>query len=204
MSLKDQNVISTSTLEQDSKGPIFKVPEILPRRYAKAFYSCAVEKNLLNEVVPQVVTLKNLLDEESSLRSFIADLALKLEARERIVSEVAAQCELHPVFTNFLKLIVRRGRLSILPEILEAVLYLTDKVQGVVPVKVLTPVKMSEAQQDQLWASLKEMGYQSPRIFEEIDPSLLGGAVVQVGFQLYDTSLKGRINRLKNAFKGEV
>ncbi|QCE33223.1 ATP synthase F1 subunit delta [Acetobacteraceae bacterium] len=204
MSLKDQNVISTSILDQDSKGPVFKVPEILPRRYANAFYRCLVEQNLVSEVIPQVSLLRDLFDKDASFREFVGDLALNGSMRERIISKISASYELHSIFVNFLKLIVRRGRLSILPEIVEAILYLADKSQGVVPVKVLTPAKMSEAQQKQLHLSLVEMGHKSPRIFEEIDPSLLGGAVVQVGFQLYDTSLKGRINRLKNAFKGEV
>jgi F-type H+-transporting ATPase subunit delta len=39
-------------------------------------------------------------------------------------------------------------------------------------------------------------------IRETVDPSLLGGLTVRIGSELYDTSLKSRLQRLRHVMKG--
>jgi F-type H+-transporting ATPase subunit delta len=61
---------------------------------------------------------------------------------------------------------------------------------------------LSDLQRQQLLARLIEAGYGNVNIAEAVDPTLLGGMVVNIGARLYDTSLKSRLQRLQFAMKG--
>ena len=101
--------------------------------------------------------------------------------------------------TNFLKLLLEYGRVSVLPEIAEHFDVLKANVENTVDVTVTSAAPMSDAQQQAVAKALKERLGRDVRLQTEIDESLIGGAVIRAGDVVIDGSLRARLDGLTNA-----
>ena len=72
-----------------------------------------------------------------------------------------------------------------------------DRRQNRKPVTVRSAVPLDEGQQAALRDRLASMIHATPVITLEVDPSLIGGLVVQVGDDVYDASVRTRLERLR-------
>ena len=64
-------------------------------------------------------------------------------------------------------------------------------------VRVVSAVPLDEAQAERMKAALARRFEREISLHNEIDPEVLGGAVIYAGDQVIDGSLKGRLNRLQ-------
>jgi F-type H+-transporting ATPase subunit delta len=102
-------------------------------------------------------------------------------------------------FGKFLLQLAEHNRLSLLPEI--GALYETYKreSESQLLVKVTSAMALDSAQAEQLKASLKRRFKREIELQTQVDPSLLGGVVIDTGSEVIDGSARGRLERLANA-----
>ena len=101
--------------------------------------------------------------------------------------------------TNFLKLLLEYGRVSVLPEIAEHFEALKAKVENTVDVTVTSATELSAAQQKEISTALRARLDRDINLETEIDKSLIGGAVIRAGDVVIDGSLRARLKGLSNA-----
>ena len=101
--------------------------------------------------------------------------------------------------SNFLKLLLEYGRVSVLPEIAEHFDALKAAVENTVDVTVTSAATMSAAQEKTVVAALEERLGRSINLSTEIDENLIGGAVIRAGDVVIDGSLRSRLESLANA-----
>lgn len=101
--------------------------------------------------------------------------------------------------TNFIKLLLEYGRVSVLPEIAEHFDALKAAVENTVDVTVTSAAKMSTAQEKTVVAALEERLGRNINLSTEIDENLIGGAVIRAGDVVIDGSLRSRLEGLANA-----
>jgi F-type H+-transporting ATPase subunit delta len=101
--------------------------------------------------------------------------------------------------TNFLKLLLEYGRMSVLPEIADHFDGLKAAVENTVDVTVTSAAKMSAAQEKTIVAALEERLGRNVNLSTEIDEDLIGGAVIRAGDVVIDGSLRARLAGLANA-----
>jgi F-type H+-transporting ATPase subunit delta len=100
---------------------------------------------------------------------------------------------------NFLQLLADNRRLDALPQIAAQYEILRAEVENTVDVTVTSAMPLTAEQGDRLAAALAKRLQRTVRLHTEIDPKLIGGAVVRAGDFVVDGSLRGRIERLGNA-----
>lgn len=100
---------------------------------------------------------------------------------------------------NFLRLLAENRRLSALPQIASQYEILRAEVENTVDVTVTSAMPLTPQQSDRLAAALAKRLKRTVRLHEQIDPKLIGGAIVRAGDFVVDGSLRGRIERLGNA-----
>ena len=101
--------------------------------------------------------------------------------------------------TNFLKVLLENGRLSVLPEIAAHFEALKAKIENSVDATVTSATKLSKKQVQKIAAALKKRLGRDVRIETEIDVSLIGGAVIRAGDVVIDGSLRARLEGLATA-----
>lgn len=97
---------------------------------------------------------------------------------------------------NFIALLAENKRLPFLPEISQLFELLKDEAEGIVDVRITSAAPMEAHEQNQLVASLEKRFGRKVRVETDVDPSLIGGAVVRAGDLTIDGSLKSRLERL--------
>lgn len=112
-----------------------------------------------------------------------------------LIADVAGS-ELSAQGRNFIRLLAENKRLPFLPEIAQIFDQLKDEAERVVDVTITSAAPMGEAEAAQLAGALERRFNRKVRMQTDVDPSLIGGAVVRAGDLTIDGSVKARLTRL--------
>ena len=97
---------------------------------------------------------------------------------------------------NFIRLLAENKRLPFLPEIAQIFDQLKAEAERVVDVTITSAAPMGEGEAAQLATALERRFNRKVRMQTDVDPSLIGGAVVRAGDLTIDGSVKARLERL--------
>jgi peptide-methionine (S)-S-oxide reductase len=174
----------------------------LADRYAAALYDLADEQGALDQTVLEAENLGKLIDGSADFRRLLESPLIDIKQSIAAARAVLEMENFSPIIVRFVCVIAANRRLPKLRGIVSAFANLVAQKRGVITARVTTAHGLSDVQREALRARLIESGYGRVNIDSWIDPSLLGGLVVQIGSRLYDSSLKSRLQRLKFAMKG--
>lgn len=97
---------------------------------------------------------------------------------------------------NFFKLLTENRRLDLLPEIAAQFERMRAEAENIVDVTVVSAMPLTAEQSANLSAALAKRLKMQIRLHAQVDPQLIGGAVVRAGDFVTDGSLRGRVERL--------
>jgi F-type H+-transporting ATPase subunit delta len=98
---------------------------------------------------------------------------------------------------NFLAVLIRHERLSALSEILQEYRSEMNRRLSISDAEVVTARPLKDPERTELEQRVTELaGMRVNATFRE-DKSLIGGAIVQIGSTIYDGSVRGQLERLK-------
>lgn len=102
-------------------------------------------------------------------------------------------------YGNFLAILAEHDRLSLLPEVLAQYEQLRADAERTLKVRVRSAVVLDDAQLDRLQAALKARFKREIAVEQQLDDSLIGGAVIDAGDEVIDASLQGKLRRMETA-----
>jgi F-type H+-transporting ATPase subunit delta len=166
------------------------------RRYARALRSLAAQEARLEPVAQELVQFEHVLADEAMLRDVLLRPWVKAAAQRAIVASVTERLGLSLLTRNFLGLVAQRRRLELLPEIVAAYRALVDEAAGRARARVRSAAPLTDAEGAALREHLGRRLRKTVLLETEVDPTLLGGFVAEVGTMLWDASLRGQLRRL--------
>ncbi len=167
------------------------------RRYARALHALANEAGRAEAVTDELAAFDQLLAAEPELREALLRPWVKAGTKRDIVLEVASRLGLSPLTRNFLALVAQRRRLDLLGEILAAYRARVDEAAGRSRARVRSAAPLSDAERDALRERLGRRLGRTVLLDTEVDPSLLGGFVAEVGSRVLDMSIAGQLGALR-------
>ena len=172
---------------------------VVDLRYARALDEVVTEKNLSrNEVKQQLNDFLVTLEGSPELREVLGNPSLPEDQKLRVLDVIAARCGINSTVRNFLAVITHHLRLPELGEIVTAYLNRADEETGVAEAEVTTARPVDEAGRRALEGSILQLsGDTSVRASFREDPSLLGGAVIRLGSTVYDGSVRGQLEQMR-------
>lgn len=171
---------------------------ILGRRYANALLSLAVQAGNLDKVGADLKDFARSFSESKELRSVFENPSYNAETRRNVLRDVAAASGMDPLVRDTLLLVSDRGRMAQLPEIVEAFASLGEARSGRVRAEVTSATELPEAYIAELQRTLERVTGKQVSVAKHVDPSLLGGVVTRIGDQVFDGSVKNRLEELKH------
>lgn len=177
-------------------GSVFDdiAPE-LTRNYAEALLAASGDN--AEAVVEELEAVRaEILDPHPDFASILASPTVKESEKDRLLVKLL-DGRVDPTVVRFLRVLNRHGRLRILPSVIRQARTTLNRRLNRKAVTVRSAVPLDEAQQAALRDRLATMVHASPVISLEVDPSLLGGLVIQVGDAVYDASVRNRLERLR-------
>ncbi|MCS6927218.1 MAG: ATP synthase F1 subunit delta [Candidatus Binatia bacterium] len=166
------------------------------KRYAKAVFELAEEQGVAETVAAELSRLA-VACSDPTLRQTLALPLLPLKARKAIAEQIAAVFAVHPLTGNFLRVLAENDRLADLVAIERAYRALYDRARGRVHATIRLATSVGQEELDTLVEALCRLTGKTVVPTVEIDPDLLGGAVVELEGRVYDASLKTQLHRLE-------
>jgi F-type H+-transporting ATPase subunit delta len=171
----------------------------LARPYAEAVFRMAQGENDLAGWSSRVQSLA-LIVSNAQLAHLISNPAVPAERVASLIIEVAGS-DLGERGGNFVKVLAENDRLSLLPEVSKQFEVLKANAEGTLEATIISAQELTQAQVDDLVAGLKAKFNRAVNVQMTVDPELIGGAVIAIGDQVIDGSVKGRLQRLSFALQ---
>jgi F-type H+-transporting ATPase subunit delta len=167
-------------------------------RYARAFADVIFETKLnAKDVQRQLGDFGAAWHESRELREFFLDPSFVLEQKIALLDKLNAKLRMSQQTRNFIAVLIRNDRIAGFDDVAAELRREINQRLGISEAKVVSARKLDEKERGDLEKQIADLtGGTVEAQFEE-DSSLLGGAVVQVGSTVYDGSVRGRLNRLR-------
>ncbi len=166
-------------------------------RYARAVFELGVEAGQLEKLLQDLAKAAELFAGSSELRGVLGNPLVGEDARESLLKDLASRASLGELATNTLRLLSRRRRLAVLPDIARLLGKFSDERAGILRATVLTAVALPESVYTELKAKLEAATNKKVVLERKQDPSLIGGIVTKIGDNTIDGSIKGRLAEME-------
>ena len=166
------------------------------RRYAEAAFQVA-ERDGTVDAWRRELEAASTIVAVPAIGHTLANPAIALETRATAVETTFGGVVSRPV-SNLIQLMLRRGRIEDLPRVAAEFRRLDNARQGITIATATTAAPLSGDELTALTTRLEAFTGGHIELDVKVDPSLLGGIVVQVGDRLIDGSVRGRLERLRN------
>ena len=140
--------------------------------------------------------VNDVLGTQSELDQLLRGTSLGQDEKLRLIDRIVAGRAM-PLFTNFLKVLARHDRLSLLPGIRRQVEVESERRSGRRRVSVTSAAPLGSDTLESIRASLRSSLAIEPILETRVDATLVGGLVVRVGDTVYDGSLKTQVKQLR-------
>lgn len=167
----------------------------IARPYAKAAFADATSANALDAWSTMLDRGAAVVTDER-IAALIGSPKVTPAQLAELVTDVAGTKGTGEHGGNFLRLLAESRRLGFLPEIAVRFKALKDEKEGTVDVTVTSAAAMPDAEREKIATALAKRFNRKVRVHTEVDPSLIGGAVVRAGDTVIDGSIKSRLERL--------
>ena len=168
---------------------------VVARTYARALFEAARERGRIDEVREELASFLQAVEEVPELRAVI--LNPELDPPEKAAALEAVLAEADELLRNFVRVVSEKGRAPMLDEIGREYELLVAAEEKILSVELTTAYELSD---DEAAAIVKQIEDASGRRVEAertVDPDLIGGLVLKAGSLEVDSSVRGRLDRLR-------
>ena len=169
----------------------------LARTYGEALLNAAQKEGQVDDLLDELDAVNSFVREKFPTFAVMMGSPVRTAAdKDRLIAQ-AFEGRTLPTTVHFLRVLNRHGRLELLGPILRAARETWERRQNRRPVTVRSAVPLTDAQADALRDRLAKSVGGTPVLRQEVDPGLIGGLVVQVGDDVYDASVRNRLEQLR-------
>jgi F-type H+-transporting ATPase subunit delta len=165
------------------------------RRYAEAAFQLATRDDALDAYGDGFDLAASLLGGDQVL-GILRNPARPLSERMQLVDTLLTKRVPEPV-RKLVGLLVQRGKVDRLPNVAGEYRRLLNKERGIVEAVARTAVALDASETEALATKVAQMTGRTVDLRVEVDETLIGGLTVRVGDTLYDASVRGRLERLR-------
>jgi F-type H+-transporting ATPase subunit delta len=170
----------------------------LAHKYSRALFDVALEEGRLDTVAAEMDSLYRLREEDPTFLNFLLSPEVQHDQKQRFIDAVFRP-RVSSLVVNFLRLLVEKARMGVLPEMCREFQQLVEEHQGRLRAQVQTPARLSSDQESRLKTELDRITGKDVILEKRIEPSLLGGVVVFVGNKVIDGSLRRGLGQMREA-----
>ena len=136
-------------------------------------------------------------NESAELRQFLESPVFPPAQKVAFLDKLSEKIGLTPLVRNFLAVLIDHDRVGAVSEVIEAYRRDMDERQGIFEVEIVSARQLDDGERRQLEAQVGQVAGGRVKASYREDKSLLGGAIVTIGSTVYDGSVRGRLDRLK-------
>ncbi|MGA2569860.1 MAG: ATP synthase F1 subunit delta [Terracidiphilus sp.] len=169
-------------------------------RYARAFADVVTSAKLDSAAIDsRLADFLAAWEASPELRTFFVNPAIPVAQKIGLLDKLNGKLAMQKELRNLLAVLIQNDRIGHVAEVAAAYRSILREQMGIRPAEILTARELSADERKSLAAEVAKLaGAQIDASFK-LDTSILGGAVVRIGSTVYDGSVRGRLDRLKEA-----
>lgn len=167
---------------------------VAAKRHAQAAFQIALERDELETWRGDLERL-SVLVEDPLIFAFLESPRINFEEKARILRQGLEG--VNPLVINLALLMVTRGRLDLVADMVIEYGWLVDEHQGIAHAEVATAVPIELEEKDKLIRHLSDLVGLKIALTDRVDPSIIGGLVARVGDKIIDGSTRSRLHALR-------
>lgn len=170
--------------------------KVLAQRYAKAFLDLGTEAKSVDRFQEELKRFSETLRLEPRLMTILSAREMGAEKRFQILNDLMQRLLLSPMAQNFLRLLMKRGRIHLFEEIARSFeAQLKEQEEMVVAQVTVASLPEAKSLMGDLQQSLERMTGKKVECELKEDAALIGGMQVRIGDEIYDASIQGELGR---------
>ncbi len=175
----------------------------MARRYAAALADVTVASGEAREVQQELSAWESMMQTNQQLLEVFRNPTIPYEQKNGVLKALIARTRVRPVTSNFLQVLLQNHRLADLQEINKRFTNELDQRSNIVLANVTTARPVPEQTQAALRARIAQLTGSDVRIQFAIDEELIGGVVTRIGSTIYDGSVRGQLQQIKEKLISE-
>jgi F-type H+-transporting ATPase subunit delta len=180
--------------------------EAVAGRYAKALFESITDPSERERTLRVLSDVAAALDTPTGPKTLVLNPFYSAKQREaallKLIDLLGKETACPSRTRQFLQLLLRKNRLNAIQAVFVAYRRLLDTAQGRISITVSTARPLDEAAQRALHTRLEQLLRQPVGVTHQVDPSLLGGARLQLGSRLIDGTIRGQLDRVRRQALG--
>ena len=168
----------------------------LAARYAKALFDFALELNKVDEIFQDVNLIDKTFKENNELCHIINMPIVKTDKKIAIINQIF-QSQISDITSNYLKLILKKGRETQIDVICSEFVKLYKKNKNIITLKITSVDTLPQTTIDTLVEKVKEFTQANIQVELAINPSIIGGYKLHFNDYFIDSSIKGSLDKLR-------
>lgn len=165
------------------------------RMYARALFEAARDADRLEQVREELGDFVEAQRQVPELRGLLRNPQLDHRAKAVTLEELLGGDE--QLVRNFLLLLAEKNRAGEIEEIAREFDRLVAQAEGILDVELTTAVELSDEEARAVIAQIEKASGRKVEATQRVDPDLIGGLVLQAGSLRLDSSVRGRLDRLR-------
>lgn len=169
-------------------------------RYARAFADVVASAHLDTTAIDrQLDDFLATWDGSSELRELFANPAVPVPQKVAILDKLNAKMGLQRELRNLLAVLINNDRIAHIHEVAAAYRAELQERLGIRQAEIVTARELSDQERTSLIAGVGKLAGAPVQANFKLDENIIGGTVVRIGSTVYDGSVRGRLERLREA-----
>lgn len=171
-------------------------------RYAKSLLDLAVERNETEKVLADMQYFKEAL-KSKDLLNMVKSPIINTSKKGEIIDTLFKD-KFDNTTMSFIQIVLRKGREMFLPDVIKEFILQHKLMQKMSQAKLTVASDISDAQLEEIKSKLLDSNITMDKLDLDVvvDPSIIGGFIVEIGDKLYDASVRHKLGKLKKEFSG--
>jgi len=167
------------------------------RVYAEALFAAGEDKGKIDELQEQLGQFADAVDGDRELQIFL--FSPYLSSNEKVEGLRRAVTGAEPEFTNFLELLIEKGRMPEIFRIRREFDELWKKAHQRLDVTVTSAIELDPGVVGKIGEEVERQTGEKVELTSRVDSEILGGIVLRVGNMVLDASIRTRLDKLRKS-----
>jgi F-type H+-transporting ATPase subunit delta len=173
-------------------------------RYATAFAEVVTAAHLDTASIDRQLTdFLATWEGSHDLREFFVNPAVPALQKVGFLDKLNARLGMRKELRNLIAVLINNDRIGHVAEVAAAYRTILQAQLGIRPAEITTARELGAEEKDRLVAEVGKLAGAKIDASFKLDPAILGGTVVRIGSTVYDGSVRGRLERLKESLVAE-
>lgn len=165
-------------------------------RYAKSLVDLSKERNLLEQIYTDMKLFISVYKQNPSLQAMLTSPIITSDKKMTVLNKVFGG-NVQPLTLQFFEIVARKNRSIYMLSIAQAVINQYNELKNIASATVKSAIALDAKTYDEIKSFISSSTGKHIELHAVVEPGLIGGIVIKIGDKLFDASIAGSLNKVK-------